>query len=31
MQPNKDFEDAIREMLKGSEFELTESGKIIRK
>lgn len=31
MELNKDFENAIRKMLEGSEWVLTEDGKIIRK
>lgn len=31
MKLNKDFEDAIRKMLEGSEWVLTENGKIVRK
>lgn len=30
MKLNQDFEDAIREMLEGSKWTLTENGKIVR-
>lgn len=31
MKLNQEFEDAIRKMLEGSEWTLTENGKIVRK
>ena len=31
MKLNEEFEDAIRKMLEGSEWVLTENGKIVRK